>query len=758
MSDAAPEPRANMGLPLKRMDARRKVTGEARYAADLPVGNLAYGVLVTSRIARGRIKSFDLGEAHAVPGLLDIFTYENASGLKAQRLGNAATSVMPLNSPQIWYDGQIIALVVANTLEAAEEAAFKLRVDYDAENPSATFDSPGVEVIPALGNTDRHKEDPKVGDAEAAFAAAPVKIDAVYTTPTEHHNAIELFSTTCAWTNDELTVNDPSQFVYGWKNGVARELGIDPAKVRVVAPYVGGAFGSKGPLTPRTAIVALAAKKLNRPIRCVATRDQGFTTVTYRAETRHHIRMGADPTGKILAFLQESEELTSRPDNYVVGGTDTTARMYGYGSVLTKVNLVKADRGTPAYMRSPPEFPYMYALESAMDELAVALKMDPIEFRRKNDTKTEPIKGRPYTSRSLVECYGEAARAFGWEKRDPNIGAMRDGDWLVGWGCATACYPTHTGAATARIRLTSDGLVRIQTAAHDVGTGAYTVIGQMASERLGVPFEKVTAELGDSALPPAPVAGGSNTTASVCSTVLKGCNEIRGKLFAAVASAKGPLAGRGPGDLDLRDGKVVGSDGAAVPFADAFKALGSSVIEEYVEFFPEGGSPDDVRKLYAGQLALRGGSAGEKMMYAFGAELVEVRINARTREIRVPRIVGAFAAGRIMNTRTARSQLMGGMIWGISSALHEKTDVDLHTARYVNRDIAEYHVPVNADIRELTVILVPETDNEVNPAGVKGLGELGNVGTAAAVQSAVYHATGKRIRSIPIRIDDLIGA
>jgi xanthine dehydrogenase YagR molybdenum-binding subunit len=738
------------------MDARLKVTGTARYAADLPLANLAYGVLLVSAIARGRIRKFDLGDARAVPGILEIFTYENASGLKEQKMGTASTSVMPLNSPRIWHDGQIIGLVVAETLEAAEEASHKVRVDYDAETPSALFDSPGTEIIPAVGNTERHKEDPKVGDAESAFAAATVKIDCVYETPTEHHNPIELFSTTCAWTNDELTVNDPSQFVYGWKNGLAKELGISPAKVRVVAPYVGGAFGSKGPLTPRTAIVALVARRLNRPIRCIVTRRQGYTTVTYRAETRHRIRMGADASGKILAFLQQSHELTSRPDNYVVGGTDATARMYGYGSVLTEVKLVKADRGTPSYMRAPPEFPYMYALESAMDELAVALKMDPVALRRVNDTKIEPIKGYPYTSRSLAECYDAAASAFGWEKRDPRVGSMRDGDWLVGWGCATACYPTQTGAATARIRLTADGEVRVQTAAHDVGTGAYTVIGQMASERLGVPFGKVSAELGDSALPPAPVAGGSNTTASVCSTVLKGCDQIRRKLFAAAVSGDSPLAGFPSGALDLRDGKVVGPDGSSMPLADAFEKLGTSVVEEYVEFYPEGGSFEDVKKLYAGEPSLHGGAQGKKMMFAFGAELVEVRVHARTREIRVPRIVGAFAAGRIMNTRTARSQLLGGMIWGISSALHEKTDVDPRAARYVNRDIAEYYVPVNADVREVNVILVPEVDGEVNPAGVKGLGELGNVGTAAAVQSAVYHATGKRVRSLPIRIDDLL--
>jgi xanthine dehydrogenase YagR molybdenum-binding subunit len=334
---------------------------------------------------------------------------------------------------------------------------------------------------------------------------------------------------------------------------------------------------------------------------------------------------------------------------------------------------------------------------------------------------------------------------------------MRDGDWLVGWGCATALYPTHVATATARVRLTADGQVLVQTAAHEIGNGVYTVLGQMAAEELGVNLSATSVEVGDSDLPPAMVAGGSNTTASTCSVVLKACTAIREKLTRAAATANdGPLAGRDPAALKLSGGTVVAPDGAAEALADTFKRLAVSAIEEYAEFAPEGVKPEAVKTLYAGKGAMTGGSQGKKLMYAMGAEFVEVRVNAATRELRVPRIVGAFAAGRLMNTRTAHSQLMGGMIWGIGSALHEITEIDPRNARYVNNNLADYSIPVNADVNDVQVILVREVDHDVNPAGIKGLGELANVGTAAAISNAVYHATGQRIRKLPIRIEDVL--
>jgi xanthine dehydrogenase YagR molybdenum-binding subunit len=442
-----------------------------------------------------------------------------------------------------------------------------------------------------------------------------------------------------------------------------------------------------------------------------------------------------------------------------VSGDEDTAQHYAYCAVTTKVNVVHADRNTPGYMRSPPVVPYVYALENAMDEMAIKLGMDPIEFRRVNDTMTSPIGGKPYSSRSLMQCYDQAAVAFGWHNREPQPRSMRDGDWLIGLGCATALYPTHVGPAAARVRLMPNGDVRVQTAAHEIGNGVYTVLAQVAAERLGVNLGSVRVEVGDSRFPPAPVAGGSNTTASTCSAVLKTCEAIRSKLFnAAVAAKEGPLAGRSANALTLNDGKVTAADGAGEKVEDVFKRMGVSSIEEYAEFVPPGLEPKAMSSLYAGTYTSTGGSHGEKIMYAMGAEFVEVRVHVSTCEIRVPRIVGAFAAGRLMNTRTVRSQLMGGMIWGISSALHEATEIDVKRARYVNDNLADYLVPVNADVKQVEVILVSEIDHDVNPAGVKGLGELANVGTAAAIANAVYHATGKRIRQLPIRIESVLSA
>lgn len=756
---AAPTPKANMGAPAPRYDARLKVTGEARYPADVPVANPAFAVLVTSSVAKGRIQRLDLDDARAVPGVLDILTADNTAELRPAKFGERCSTSIQALGPDIQQAGQIIAIVLADSFEDATEAAYRVKATYAEQQPSSTFGSQGLTTVDATKESEQHKHLPQAGDAEAAIGGADVTIDAEYGTPTQHHNPMELFSTTCAWTGDRLTVYEPSQFVYGLKNGVAERLGIEPEKVRVVSHYAGGAFGSKGTMTPRTAMIALAAKRLNRPVKLVATRAAGFTIATYRAETRHHIRLGARRDGRLVGYSHEGWEISSRPDAYVVAGVEDSAQLYAFGAVATKVNVVHADRNTPGYMRSPPVVPYIFALESAMDEMADKLGMDPIEFRRVNDTMTSPIGNRPYSSRSLMACYDQAAEAFAWKQRDPKVGAMRDGEWLVGYGCATAVYPTHIGPAAARVRLRPNGDVRVQIAAHEIGNGVYTVLGQVAAERLGVDLSSVAVEVGDTRLPPAPVAGGSTTTASTCSAVLKTCDAIRARLFnAAVTANAGPLAGRRLDELALSSGKVSAGDGASESVADVFKRMGVSTVEEYSEFVPAGLKPSAVASLYAGKMSTVGGSHGDKVMYATGAELVEVHVHSQTREIRVPRIVGAFAAGRLMNTRTVHSQYMGGMIWGISSALHEATEIDTRYARYVNDNLADYMVPVNADVTDVRVILVPEVDHDVNPAGVKGLGELANVGTAAAVANAVYHATGKRIRQLPIRLEKLLEA
>ena len=761
MSIAAPEPKANMGQPIPRYDAVAKVTGKAEYAADVALTSPAYAYLVTSAIAKGRVDGFDLADAKKVRGVLDIVTHDNAEKLKEAKLfsngGYSSTTIQPLKSAEIAEEGQIVAIVLADTYEAAREAARRVKVSYTAATPTTTFDSPGTTSAPAKGQVAQFKEDPKVGDFAKAFGEAEVKISASYETPPQHHNPMELFATSCVWNGDNLTIYEPSQYVHGLKNGVAEQLGIDADKVRVVNAYVGGAFGSKGSMTPRTAIIASLARRLGRPVKLVATREQGFNIATYRAETRHKIDLGASRDGRLTALRHEGEELSSRADAYAVGGTKTTTRIYACPNIESLVSIVRADRNTPGFMRSPPEVPYMFALESAMDELAVKLNMDPIELRRINDTTKEPIKGNLYTSRSLMACYDEGAKAFGWAQRSAAPKSMADGDWLIGYGCATTCYPTQMAPAAARVRLQRDGRARVEIAGHEIGNGAYTVIGQAAAEKLGIPVENVAVFIGDSNLPPAPVAGGSNSTASTCSAVMMVCDQIRAKLFKAVMPGQSVVdkAKETVGIGQTASMQAAKSD-RPLDIDKAFDALGVSVIEEYGEWKPDGAPMDSFRAMHKGQMRMVGGSEmSDKIAFAFGAEFVEVRINRWTHEIRVPRLLGAFAAGRIMNPRTTRSQLMGGLIWGMSSALHEATELDERYARYVNDNLADYLVPVNADTPSVEVLMLSEQDDHINPAGVKGVGELGNVGTNAAICNAIFHATGQRIRKLPVRLEQL---
>ena len=582
---AAPAPVGNMGQPIPRYDARAKVTGKALYAADMALPDVAYAYLLSSRIAKGRIKSFDLKAARALPGVLDILTYQTIGGdiRKVKYFtegGPASNSVVPL--------GRRDRLRGSNDRGGARGNPGSRsrcglpdwrRIRGAAVGWNIRFKGT---LEQELAEQNKRHDDPKVGDFAAAYEAAPVKIDARYSTPTQHHNPIELFATQCVWNGAQLTVHEPSQNVYGIKNGLAAQLGIEPSQIRVISRYVGGAFGSKGALTQRTAIIAIAARRLGRPVKLVPTREQGFRIATFRAETRHRIQLGATPDGKLQALNHEGFEVTSPADPYAVAGTDASTRMYACPNVASDVTIVRADRATPGFMRAPAETPYFFALESAMDELAVALNMDPIELRRVNDTQTEPIKGLPYTSRALMTCFDQAADAFGWKARNPRPGSKREGDWLVGWGCAASAYPTQMAAATARVRVFSDGRALVETAGHEIGNGLYTVVAQTASERLGIPVEKFSVALGDTDLPPAPVAGGSISTASVCTVVGQACDSIRMRLG--------------------QDGKPA-SDVTA-----AMKDRGMGALEDYSELLPHGVAKDGVQALYRGAATPMGGA------------------------------------------------------------------------------------------------------------------------------------------------------
>lgn len=742
------------GQSIARIDGVAKVTGAARYASDEPLNEPAYAYLVVSSIARGKILGFDLHDAQAVPHVLQILTHETVGNLVKPAPGpDGQKSTTSLEDATVWHAGQIIGIVVAETFEAAREAARKVKVRYSAETPSAALDSPGVTIEP---HEPARGADPEVGNAGKAFADAAVKVDAEYRTPTQHHNPIELFTTSCAWDNDKLMIFDPSQYMWGTKTSNALRLGIDPERVRAVSRFIGGAFGSKGP-NPRTAWIALAAKRVGRPVKLVPTRDQGFTIATHRAETRQKVSLGATREGKLSSLIHEGWELTSRPSGYSVAGVESTARMYGCANIDTAVHVVHADRATPGYMRAPPETPYMFALESAMDELAYALKMDPIELRRRNDTQKDPVSGLPFTSRSLIACFDQAAARFGWDQRKPEPALMSDGDWQVGYGCATACYPSNQGPAAVRLALTADGKAHAAMAGHEIGTGAYTTIAIAVAQFLGLDMPDVTVVMGDSDLPPIMIAGGSNNAASATAVVAKACEDIRARIAkAAVAAPECSFHGADPKSLKLVGHELRDERGQSEPLKTAMARVAQR-IEVYAENVPHGLPSSAMADLIKGKQAMLGGSdRKDATAYAFGAHLVEVRVHKRTREVRVARIVSAFAAGTIINERAARSQLMGGAIWGVSAALHEATEVDPKTARYVNNNLADYLIPVNADIPAIQIIIVPETDSTVNPLGVKGIGEIGIVGMNAAIANAVYHATGRRIRDLPIRAEKLI--
>jgi xanthine dehydrogenase YagR molybdenum-binding subunit len=742
------------GQPISRIDGTAKVTGAARFASDEQVSNPAFAYLVTSAIACGRIGGFKLDAAKSVRGVLDILTYENVGGQAKPAPGpDGKPSTTSLESDRIWHDGQIIAVVVADTYEAAREAAHRVEVNYVPTSPSATFDSPGSQTEP---HKPEKGPDPKKGDAEKAFAGAAVKLEARYSTPTQHHNPIELFTTTCSWDGPKLTIYEPSQFMWGTKASAATRLSLDPDNVRAISRYIGGAFGSKGP-NPRTAWIAIAAKRVGRPVKLVPTRDQGFTIATYRAETRQHLKLGATAAGKLVSFFHEGWEVTSRPSGYNVAGVESTARMYACDNISTAVDVVHADRNTPGYMRAPPETPYMFALESAMDELAHQLKMDPIELRRVNDTQTDPVAGIPFSSRSLMQCFDQAAARFGWAKRTPEPGSMHEGDWMIGYGCATACYPTNIAPAAARVSVTPNGKAEVGLAGHEIGTGAYTTVAITAARSLGLQVEDVTVRMGDSNLPPIMIAGGSNNAASATHVVAKACEELRRRIAEAAVKAEGsPFHGAEPSALRLENGALLGPQGKSESLTAAISRTGQR-LEAYAENVPDGLPATAIADMAKGKpVMLSGASRKDVTAFAFGAHFVEVRVHSRTREIRVPRVVSAFAAGTIVNPKTAYSQFMGGAIWGLSSALFEETEMDKTAARYVNHNLADYLVPVNADVPSIEVLIVPEQDDRVNPLGIKGIGEIGIVGMNAAVANAVFHATGKRIRELPIRVENLL--
>ncbi|HWH39200.1 MAG TPA: xanthine dehydrogenase family protein molybdopterin-binding subunit [Usitatibacter sp.] len=691
-----------IGDPLTRVDGPLKVMGRATYAAEFEVPGVAYGVMVRSTIPSGTIASIDSTVARRMPGVLLVMTHENAPRLPAK--GRAAVKppagreMSLLQDAAVRYNGEPIAVVVAATLEQATDAAAHLDIRYRAADAVLDFDQAKKDPKPA--KMLRGPAEKKWGDAQSALERADVKVDAVYTTPMEHHNPMEPHGTIAEWKGSELTLYDATQYVSGAKETVAKTLGIPPEKVRVVCPFVGGGFGCKGSAWSHVTLAAMAARKAGRPVKLVLERPQMYGPVGGRPQTEQHIVLGAMRDGRIVALRHEVLSHTSVFEDFTEPSTQPTRALYAWPNGDTVQKLAKMNVGTPTFQRAPGEATGTFAIESAIDELAYELGMDPLELRLRNHADVEPSSGKPWSSKKLRECYEDGARRFGWSRRSARPGSMRDGRWLVGWGVATATYPAHRMEAKAVAIMNADGTFTVRSGTQDLGTGTYTICSQIAAETLGVPVQKVRFELGDTRFPKAPVSGGSMTAASVGPAVRAACLALREKID---AGGKAPLQ----------------AEGSAKPPAE-----------------------DEEKKTHAER--------------SFGALFGEVRVDPELGILRVPRVVATYSVGRILNAKTAASQFQGGIVWGLGMALMEESILDRRTGRIVNANLAEYHVPVNADIGSIEVAWVDENDTGFNDIGARGIGEIGITGVAGMVANAVFHATGKRVRSLPITLDKLL--
>ena len=694
------------GAPLNRLDGVQKVIGAATYAYEYPVEGVTYVFPVQSTIARGRISSIETSAARALPGVIAVLTHENAPRIAP--LDDQDLAVF--QSDAVAYRGQFVAAVVAETLEIARQAASMVAVRYeeqphDVELAASRSDLYKPEYVPQKA-APFYAADSAQGDVEAALAAAPVSLDHTYTTPAEHHNPLEPHTTLAVWSDDgngeSVTVYDTCQGVDIRLNDIATAFGLSPERVRVIAPYVGGGFGSRGFTHPYAILAVMAARVAGRPAKLAQTRQQMFGPVGYRSPTIQRVRLGAGGDGQLTAIAHEVVAQTNALYEMTEPAAVAARTMYAAPNRRTTHRLARLDLPANSWMRAPGESPGMFALESAMDELAVACGLDPIELRVRNEPAVDPETGLPFSSRGLVACLREGAERFGWAKRDLQPRQRRAGRWLVGTGVAASTYPAVQLPASAHVAVDAAGRYRVRIAAEDVGQGAWTVLTQIAADALEVPVEQVQLDIGDSALPQAFPAWGSTGTASWGWAIVDGAQKLRTRLrdeFGGVVPAAGLEA-----------------DGAF------------------------NGNPE----------------AQQFSMHAFGAQFAEVRVNEDTGEVRVPRLLGVFAAGHIVNPKTARSQFLGGMTWGLSMALHEESVLDPRFGDYVNHDFAEYHIATNADVGTIDVSWIDEEDPHVNPMGVKGIGEIGIVGTAAAIANAVYHATGIRVRDLPITLDKLL--
>ena len=728
-----------IGQGIIRQDGKLKVTGQARYAAEFEVPGCVHAVLIQSTIPAGSIAGYDTAAAERMPGVLAIITHQNAGALNQKKAAQQTVTHPFLQDGRIVYNGQHVAVAVADTFERATAAAAAVRV--------RTTPAPAVTIMDenVLGRAYKPKhfqngeKSPDVGrgDADGAFSSAPVKIEATYETPVEHHNPMEPHATIAYWRGDTLAVWTATQGISGAQETLASAFGLPKESVTVVCPYVGGGFGCKGNTWPPAVIAALAARHVSRPVKLVVTREQMFTSNGYRPKTIQKIKLGADKSGKLVSIRHDGFSQMSDPGlgEFSEPVAVATQMAYSCKNLAVSHRVVPVNQGLPTYMRAPGESSGMFALESAMDEMAYALTMDPLAFRLANYAERDEQKDKPFASKGLRDCYSRAAGNFGWSRRNHTPGSMRDGRILVGWGMATSTYPTNRRPCHARIQLNANGTVLVQSGVQDLGTGTYTIMAQCAADQLGIDISRVSAQLGDSRFPPGPVSGGSATAASVIPAIEAAVQALRTRL-GAMAAIDPRFAKVSPSDVRL-EGFDVTAPGLRVPLQQLMQRAGASHIEAVGD-----AAPGDAYK--------------EHSCHAFGAQFVEVRIDPDFGTIRVSRVVSAFEVGRLLNARTGRSQLLGGIVFGIGMALQEETLVDRASGRIVNANIADYHVPVNADVPDIEVIVVDAPDQATGALGAKGAGELPMVGVAPAIANAVFHATGKRVRKLPIRVEDVL--
>jgi xanthine dehydrogenase YagR molybdenum-binding subunit len=731
----------SVGAPLSRVDGRAKVTGAATYAAEFAPPHLAHAVIVTSTVGLGTITGIDDRAARAHRGVIDVVSHLNAPRLPYR---DFRTSIDPpvgerlhvLQDDGVRFFGQPVAVVVAETLEAAQHAADLVTVSYDARTPTTDLEtSTATPLVPSGTHGDYAR-----GDADAALETAYTVIDERYRVARENHNPMEPHATIAQWEGEKLTLWDKAQWVQSTASQIAAVFGLAPGNVRVISPFVGGAFGSALRAWPHVTLAALAARRAGRPVKLVLTRKQMYSGTGYRAAVDQRVALAGDSTGRITALIHEARAETSRYEQHQDAVLELSRFLYSMPNVRARYRLTPLDVHTPTFSRGPGRATAAFAIESALDELAYELGIDPIELRMRNEPAHDESTGRPFSTRRLRECYRVGAERFGWERRDPRVRSRRDGHWLLGTGVATACYHTLRSRAEATARMDADGSVTVSSATSDMGPGTYTAMSQVASDALGVAIGQIRFRLGDSTLPLSPSHGGSQTMASVGSAVQDACDTLRQSAIAlAVGDPGSPLHGADPADIRSHNGRLFlgGRPGRGETYRKLLHRHGRNELTATGSYIP-------------------GDEVSRYSTYAYGAVFAEVAVDASLGLVRVRRLLGVFDAGRIISPKLAHSQAIGGMVGGVGMALLEHTVTDHRDGRLVNANMADYLVPVNADVPDVDAVYLDGSDDEADPLGVKGLGEVTIVGVAPAIANAVHHATGRRVRDLPITVESLL--